>query len=159
MRKLHRTLAVFFSPFLIVTAITGLLWAYAPHLYLKLDAPKKAPLSAQDAPRVSPVEALSAAGGAGAKVMSVTLRNDDGRLVYAVAFAAKGAPEEAIVDADTGKVLKAKAARYPEFHHWVMKLHRFEFFGTKKELTVFPGLGLLSMLLTGFFLFRYGLKK
>jgi hypothetical protein len=39
-----------------------------------------------------------------------------------------------------------------------MKIHRLEFFGTKKELVVFPGLGLLLMLFTGLSLFKRGIK-
>lgn len=159
MRKLHRALALFFSPFLVVTAVTGLLWAYAPHLYLKPEGSKKTPLEISRAPKLSPVDALRAAGDGGGKPMSVTLRGEGSRLVYAVAYGSKDVPKEALVDAETGEVLKKPSPRYPGFHHWIMKIHRLEFFGTKKELTLLPGAGLLALLLTGAYLFRYGLRK
>lgn len=161
-RKLHRALALFFGPFLMTSAVTGLLWAYSPYLYLKDAGKPKAFLTEanEGRMRVSPVEAIHAAREAGekGKISAVTLRAEGEKAVYSVGFSSKEGPKEFRVDAETGAVLGAAPPRYPAFHQWVMKIHRLEFFGTKKELVAIPGLGLLAMLFTGLFLFKRGLK-
>jgi uncharacterized iron-regulated membrane protein len=162
-RKIHRALALFFSPFLILSALTGLLWAYSPYLYLRQEPGKSKPVitEAQEARvHLSPVDAIHTAQGAGEKgnVSSVTLKAAEDRIVYVVAYGSKSGPQDVTVDAENGVVIKGSESRYRAFHRWVMKLHRLEFFGTKKELTAIPGTGLLLMLFTGLFLFKRGLK-
>jgi uncharacterized iron-regulated membrane protein len=163
MRRIHRALAFFFSPFLILSAVTGLLWAYAPYLYLKQDAGKPRPsISVEDQARVhlTPVEAIEASGlrASGGKVASVTLRVEAEKVLYVISSASKKDAKDIFVDAENGQLLPKPAERYPAFHTWVMKLHQLQFFGTKKELVAFPGVGLLLMLFTGIFLFKRGLK-
>lgn len=48
-----------------------------------------------------------------------------------------------------------------KFQYWVRKLHQFQFFGTKKELTAIPGLALLFLTITGVMILwrRYKPKK
>lgn len=161
MRKIHRTLAVVFGPFLTLSAVTGLLWAYAPYLYLK-DAPKaKLPVTDKIAAvRLSPQEAIQKTKDAGenGNVMAVTLRIDNPDIVYAVSVGSKEGFKDIIVSAENGNILKPATFKYPAFHRWIMKLHRLEFFGTKKELVIFPGVGLLLMLFTGLSLFKWGFR-
>jgi uncharacterized iron-regulated membrane protein len=210
----HRRIAIVSAGFLLMTAITGILWAYAPHLYFKDGYLKKKgvrngmPLTAA---RLTPQQALQLAGAMGAE--SVSLRNEGGRLVYEVVRRDGKAHQSQLFDAVSGERLSplshemaaAVAAEYvagnpplkdtavidhyrhrsgkvitsvyrvafaapgnPEifidrnsaaiveendntraFHFWVMKLHQLQFFGTKKELTLIPGLALLMLVTTG----------
>ena len=133
-RKLHRAAALFFSPFLITSAVTGLLWAYSPYLYLK-----QAP-----APEKTTVRAAA-----------VALLDENGNTIRTIPV--EGGPKDVTVD-EYGVQLKKMTKKYPAFHQWVMRIHRLEFFGTKKELVIFPGTGLLLMLATGLWLFKRGLK-
>lgn len=214
----HRRIAIVSAGFLLLTAITGILWAYAPHLYFKDGYLKKKgvrngmPLSAA---RLTPQQAMQLAGATGqAKgVELVSLRNEGGRLVYEVVRRDGKAMQSQLLDAVSGERLSplshemaaAVAAEYvagnppvknaaaidqyrhrsgkvitsvyrvafaapgnPEilidrnsaaiveesdntraFHFWVMKLHQLQFFGTKKELTLIPGLALLMLVATG----------
>jgi uncharacterized iron-regulated membrane protein len=214
----HRRIAILSAGFLLLTAITGILWAYAPHLYFKDGYLKKK--SVKTAPalfvaRFSPQEAirLTAAAGKSGPAESVVLRAEAGRLVYEVVRREGKAVNSQLVDAISGeklspldeKMAAAVAAEYvvgnptlkdaaivenyrhrsgkifasvyrvrfdapanPEifidrhsaaivedsddtraFHFWVIKLHQLQFFGTKKELTLIPGLALLLLVTTG----------
>lgn len=215
----HRRIAIVSAGFLLLTAITGILWAYAPHLYFKDGYLKKKsvrnrmPLTAV---RLTPQQAMQLAGATGqAKgVELVSLRHEGGRLIYEVVRRDGKAMQSQLFDAVSGERLSplshemaaAVAAEYvagnppiknnavmdhfrhrsgkviqsvyrvaftapgnPEifidrnsaaiveesddaraFHFWVMKLHQLQFFGTKKELTLIPGLALLLLVATGF---------
>jgi uncharacterized iron-regulated membrane protein len=66
---------------------------------------------------------------------------------YLVRFRENGGTEIAI-DADSGLILEEKDPSRA-FHFWVMRLHRLEFFGTKKTLTMIPGAFLLTLILSG----------
>ena len=156
MRKIHRKIGLLAAPFLLVSAVTGLLWAYAPHLYLKPAPSAPAPAIDENGRYVPVAEAVGAARilSEGAKVRSVTLRPEAGRLVYVVNLASKKGPAEIWVDAAGGEASLPERTAAWRFHSWVMKLHRLEFFGTKKELVAIPGTALLLLLTTGFFLLQ-----
>ncbi len=151
-------IGICFAPFLAATAVTGLLWAYAPYLYLKTPPPSKNAAMIDDKrnyiPIVDVIRAVSV--GEGERIKSITLRPEpeSGRLVYFVNKGSKKGLKEIWVDAETGAVSEPKASAGREFHNWVMKIHRLEFFGTKKELVAIPGTGLLLLLLTGLFLWK-----
>lgn len=218
MRFWHRRVAVLSAGFLLLTAVTGILWAYAPHLYfkdgyLKKKSTRGAP--ALSAARLSAQEVirLTEAADKTRPAESVTLRAEGGRLVFEVVRREGKAAHSQLIDAVSGEKLSplteqmaaAVAAEYvvgnppvkdaavvenyrhrsgkivpsvyriafvapgnPEifidrnsaaiveesddsraFHFWVMKLHQLQFFGTKKELTLLPGLALIVLVITG----------
>lgn len=217
MRFLHRRIAILSAGFLLLTAVTGILWAYAPHLYFKDGYLKKKHVKAApalSAARLSPQEAIRLTEAAGiSPAESVILRAEGGRLVYEVVRREGKAAHSQLVDAVSGtklsplaeQIAAAVAAEYvvgnptikdaaivdhyrhrsgkivasvyrvrfsapgnPEifidrnsaaiveesddaraFHFWVMKLHQLQFFGTKKELTLLPGLALVILVITG----------
>lgn len=214
----HRRVGLLSAIFLAVTAITGILWAYAPHVYFKEGYLKKKSMKAApalSAGRFTPQEAMYRTEVL-AKTMpveSISLRAEGGRLVYEVVRREGKAAHSQLVDAISAEKLSpldeqmaaAVAAEYvvgnptlkdatvidhyrhrsgkvvasvyrvqfnapgnPEifidrnsaaiveesddaraFHFWVMKLHQLQFFGTKKELTLIPGLALLILVCTG----------
>lgn len=214
----HRRVALLSAIFLAVTAITGILWAYAPHLYFKEGYLKKKSLKAAPAlssARLTPQEAIRLAAPELRKGQAemLTLRPEGGLLVYEITWREGRAAHSQLVDAIlgeklsplTGQMAAVVAAEYvvgnppvndtaivdnyrhrsgkifasvyrvrfaapgnPEifidrnsaaiveesddaraFHFWVMKLHQLQFFGTKKELTLIPGLALLVLVITG----------
>ena len=218
MRFWHRRVAILSAGSLLLTAITGILWAYAPHLYFKDGYLKKKHVKAAPplkAARLSSQEAigLTEVGKRTIPAELVSLRAEGGRLVYEVVRREGTSAHSQLVDAITGEMLSplgeqmaaAVAAEYvvgnppvkdatvidhyrhrsgkivasvtrvrfnapgnPEiyidrysaaiieesdvaraFHFWVMKLHQLQFFGTKKELTLLPGLALIVVLVTG----------
>ena len=161
MRKIHRTVGLFFAPFLAATAITGLLWAYAPYLYMKSEPTKaKAPAIDENGtylPIADVIRLAKTLAGEG-NILNVTLKPDAGRLVYSVNIGSKSGRKEVQVDAQTGKAEIPVRSKAQEFHQWIMRIHRLEFFGTKKELTAIPGAGLLALLVTGSFLLRKKVK-
>ncbi len=163
MRKIHRTIGLFFAPFLVTSAVTGLLWAYAPYLYLKNDSIKpKVSAPAIDAKKtyVSMVDAIQAATSMmqDGRITSIVLRPESGRLMFIVNMMSKNGMREVWVDAEKGNAMLPVRDATHQFHQWVMKIHRLSFFGTKKELVAIPGAGLLLMFFTGLFLFKKGLK-
>lgn len=215
----HRRIAILSAGFLLLTAVTGILWAYAPHLYFKDGYLKKKSIRLGPAlteAKLSPAEAISRVAASPDKkttAESVSLRVEAGQLIYEVVRKEGKATESQLVDAISGERLSplsaelaaAVAAEYvagnplvkqvtpldeyrhrsgkklrtlyrvafaapgnPEiyidrnsaaiveesdesraFHFWVMKLHQLQFFGTKKELTLIPGLALLLLVATG----------
>ena len=161
MRKIHRTVGLFFAPFLATTAVTGLLWAYAPYLYMKNEPTKiKAPAIDENRtylPLADVIRSAKMLAGEG-KVLNVTLKPDAGRLVYSVNIGSRSGRKEVQVDAKTGKAEIPVRTKAQEFQQWIMRIHRLEFFGTKKELVAIPGLGLLTLLVTGSFLLRKKVK-
>lgn len=163
MRKAHRTIGLFFAPFMVVSAVTGLLWAYAPYLYLKNDSIKsKASTPVIDAKKtyvsmVDVIQAVESMAGDG-RITSIVLRPESGKLVFAVNMMSKNGMREIWVDAEKGNSMLPVRDTAHQFHQWVMKIHRLGFFGTKKELVAIPGAGLLLMFFTGLFIFKRDLK-
>ena len=158
MRQFHRTAGIFFAPFLAVTAVTGLLWAYAPYLYMKQEAPKmkgdvKIDENGTYLPIADVIRAAQPLAGEG-KIMGVGLKVDGGKLVYSVNVSSKGERKEIRVDAQTVQATVFVPSKAQEFHAWVMRIHRLEFFGTKKELVIIPGAGLLTLLISGTVLWK-----
>lgn len=106
----HRRVAIVSAGFLLLTAVTGILWAYAPHLYFKDGYLKKKsvrPGPALTAAKISPQEAirLSEVGGKARVAESVSLRVEGGQLVYEVVRKAGKVAESQLVDAVSGKRL------------------------------------------------------
>jgi len=216
----HRRVAIVAAAFLLVSAVTGILWAYAAHLYLndgylKKKNAKRGP--ALSAVRITPQQAMQNTP-APANAESVTLRREGGNLVYEVQAMTGRKSTSILVDAISGIMLSplsdtaaaAIAAEYvvgnpplkkvtqlqnyrhnngkiyphvvvvvfegkrvPEiildrqsaaivdeidgarsFHAWVRKLHQFQFFGTKQELTIIPGLALIFLTLSGLWILK-----
>ncbi len=215
----HRRIAITAVLFLAVTALTGILWAYAPHLYFKEGYLQKKSGAAQKpltAAKVSVADALASAIAVFKTekgILSATLRAEADDLfyevqrkegkeyssvlvdaisgdvvsplgeeaaikiaaqyvvgnpplkkaealtgykhrngkkfkaAYKVAFAAPGNPE-IFIDRNSGLILE-ESDNARSFHFWVMKLHQLQFFGTKKELTIIPGLALIFLVITG----------
>lgn len=111
MRQFHRLLGVAFVLFFLNSALTGLLWAYAPLLYWEdgymrkkssapSPVPQKASLTISEA-----VEIAQRAVGPDLPVASVALRPDFGRLLYDVQYQRNGSTEAFLLDAITGESL------------------------------------------------------
>jgi uncharacterized iron-regulated membrane protein len=80
----------------------------------------------------------------------ISRRNDAPRAAYVVRYRTPRATEITI-DAESGRILEEyDPAR--RFHFFIQRLHQLDYFGTDKFLTLIPGLGLLTMTLTGLFL-------
>ena len=158
MRQFHRTVGILFAPFLAATAVTGLLWAYAPYLYLKQEPPKPGGSAKLDEnqsylPMAAVIRAAKPLAGEG-RITAIGLKADAGKIVYSVNVASKGERKEIRVDAQTGQATVFVPSKAQEFHAWVMRIHRLEFFGTKKELVIIPGAGLLTLLISGTVLWK-----
>ncbi len=110
-RRLHRVVALGSVAFLASTAVTGLLWAYAPVLYWEDGYMKKktpAPSPAPGEASVTVPDAIRVAERAvGRRIMveAVLLRPDFGRLVYEVQYRAAESAGAFLVDAITGEPL------------------------------------------------------
>ena len=158
MRQIHRKVSVLVAPFLVTSAITGLLWAYAPYLYMKQQAPMaKSGAKIEESGTYLPIPDVIRSAKTvvpDGHISSISLKAQDSRLVYLVYVGSREDQKEVWVDAETGKAEKHKRTKAQEFHAWVMRIHRLEFFGTKKELVAIPGLGLLTLLTTGMFLWK-----
>ncbi len=111
-RSAHRAIALTAAVVLTVSAVTGILWAYAPYLYLpdgymRKKAPTRSPTPREAAVGVG--EALRVAEGAAGRGLDVTqivLRPDFGRLLYEVQYReGAGAPRAFLVDAIRGEPL------------------------------------------------------
>ncbi|MBN8222096.1 MAG: PepSY domain-containing protein [Spirochaetes bacterium] len=215
----HRRIAIASALVLASTAITGILWAYAPHLYFKdgyLQKKDAAPAKPLTAVNVEIGEALTTATNTfktAKGLQSAVLRAEAGGLyyevqrkegkeqssvlidavsgevvsplsealatqfaaqyvagnppvkkadaltdykhrsgkkiksVYRIAFSAPGSPE-IYIDRNAGQIVE-ESDNARGFHFWVMKIHQLQFFGTKKELTIIPGLALVLLIVTG----------
>lgn len=110
-RSIHRLVGTVCAVFLASSAVTGLLWAYAPYLYWRggyLEKKNPAPAPPLDAVQVPVREALARAGqalGPDAVIVSVILRADIGRLLYEVEYRRRGSHGALLVDGLTGAVL------------------------------------------------------
>lgn len=106
----HRRVALVSAMFLLVTAVTGILWAYAPHLYFKEGYLKKkrpvAALSIRSA-KVTVAEAvdLALADSPGATIDSVSLRVEGGVPLYEVRLRKGKETSSVLVDAVVPKRL------------------------------------------------------
>lgn len=106
----HRRVAVFSAGLLIVTAVTGILWAYAPHLYFKEGYLKKK--SIQVAPglssaRLTPQDAIGLTETAvkSGPAETVTLRAEGGKLIYEILRREGKAMHSQLIDAISGEKL------------------------------------------------------
>lgn len=164
MRRVHRTIGLFFAPFLAASALTGLLWAYAPYLYYPqpkhAEGAKKAAID-EDAPYLPMAEVVRAVRSEAPEgpITNLTLKAVGPELVYTAYVAAKKGQQEVKVDAFSGKAELVVPTLGHRIHYWVKKLHMMQFFGTKKELTIVSGLPLLILLFTGMFLWKTGPRK
>ncbi len=109
MRKLHRKLALLFSGFLALSAITGLIWAFAHRLYLKEDNLKTPAgithrsLAEATVPMNLALEQarIRVAG----PIHSIALKTLAHRLVYDVRYGAGKEELSWLMDAETGQTL------------------------------------------------------
>jgi len=112
---MHRLIALASAVVLASSACTGLLWAYAPYLYLDDGyMRKKAPIAG---PRptealVTAQEAMAAARQAGhrGQIQTVTLRSDFGRLLWEVQTRAGEDSQPFLMDAISGEKLSPLAS-------------------------------------------------
>jgi uncharacterized iron-regulated membrane protein len=115
-RRAHRLIAIASAIFLVSSACTGLLWAYAPYLYWEEGYMRKKALMSGPAPTAVTVtvqDAMAAARKAGrsGQIQQVTLRSDFGRLLWEVQLRAGGEGSQSfLVDAVTGETLSPLTA-------------------------------------------------
>lgn len=97
--------------FLSVTAITGILWAYAPHLYFKDGYLKKKnnlpelPLNLAAVPVKDALKKASVFFSTEAGIQSATLRADGGRLFFEVQRKVGKETHSVLIDAVSGEVV------------------------------------------------------
>lgn len=110
-RTAHRIVGIAVAAFLVSSAVTGLLWAYAPFLYWQggyLERKTPAASPSLDAVTVTVQEAIQTARttvSGDASLAAVVLRADAGRLLYEVQYRVHGIPGSVLVDATTGERL------------------------------------------------------
>lgn len=216
MRRFHRWFGLISAGFILLTVVTGLMWAYAPHFYWEAgykERKSETPAPPISAATIGIADVVSRVPG---DLRAVALRRDFGRLVYearpsgdapavlidgvsgevlsplseplaaqaarqyvpdaftlegvdmldvfrsrdgithgptAVARFAEGGGTEIFIDRMTGHLIEDQD-RMRRFHFWIMRLHKLSFLGFKKELTIIPGLSILTMLLSGLLIFR-----
>ena len=111
MRRFHRWFGVGSAAIVLLTVVTGLLWAYGPWIFWEPGyREKKHPVATVpfENIQVSPPEAIRAAQaqlGAEAVVSAVTLRSEVGHALYEITATAGGQDRAALVDAITGTPL------------------------------------------------------
>lgn len=111
MRKFHRSFGMMFGLFLFLTAVTGLLWAYAPYLYwkpgymMKKAASPSPPLSQAALSFSEAVDILEEREGREMEVQSILLRKGFGRLLYEIEYDVTGEKRRCLIDAQTGDFL------------------------------------------------------
>lgn len=115
MRRFHRWLGVGSTVFILLAALTGLLWAYGPHLYWEggyLERKHPAALADFDSIKLTPQEAIRLArpslGPEPATVSTVTLRSELGDPLYEV----RGKKRSVLIDARSGAVLSPLSPEY-----------------------------------------------
>jgi len=107
----HRRIAVFSAVFLAITAVTGILWAYAPHLYFqdgylkkktKIQGPalSRAKISQKDA-----LEAAVAVFNTEKGIETLSLRAEASHLVYEIVRKDGKDHRSVLIDALSGDVL------------------------------------------------------
>jgi uncharacterized membrane protein YkoI len=111
MRRFHRWLGVGSAVFVLLAAVTGLLWAYAPYLYWESGyMERKHPVTSVtfDAVSLTHQDAIRLALkqlGEGATVIAVNLRSELDLAVYEVASKHNGKKAVVLIDARTGELL------------------------------------------------------
>ena len=115
-RTLHRSVALAAVAFILASAVTGLLWAYAPHVYW--DAGYMQRKHKAEAPNLSDARfgvqeglaRLTARFGTGMRATRATLRSDAGRLLYDFRYRTPdGQAHAALLDAVSGTWLSPLA--------------------------------------------------
>jgi len=109
-RRIHRLIALASAIVLVSSAVTGLLWAYSPYLFLEDGyMRKKTPIAGPRATEavVTAQEAMAAARQAGLRgqIQTVTLRSDFGRLLWEVQMRAGEDAQPFLMDAISGERL------------------------------------------------------
>ncbi len=103
-------------------------------------------------PMTDVVRAIRAVAPEG-KITNISLKADEKDFVFTSYVASENGQQEVRVRPDgTAEIVVPTTGQ--KIHYWVKKLHEFQFFGTKKELTAFSGLGLLTLLATGLILWK-----
>ncbi|NUN92811.1 MAG: PepSY domain-containing protein [Verrucomicrobiae bacterium] len=111
MRRFHVWLGIVSAGFLILSAATGILWAYAPHLYWKpgyLQRKHPAVLPSFDEDLLPLREALRVAReqwGSESRISKITLHGELGMMVYEILGKRRDGETSLLVDARTGKTL------------------------------------------------------
>ncbi|HRP69845.1 MAG TPA: PepSY domain-containing protein [Turneriella sp.] len=108
---LHRRIASFSAVFLVISAVTGLVWAYAPHIffkdgYLKKKQYVKAPSFTTI--KATEKEVIQKAGlffHSYDKIVSITLKPEASKLVYLVVKQDDKKTQSLLFDALSGKML------------------------------------------------------
>jgi uncharacterized iron-regulated membrane protein len=109
-RRIHRLIALASAIVLVSSAVTGLLWAYSPYLFLDDGyMRKKAPIVGPRATEavVTAQETMAAARQAGyrGQIQIVTLRSDFGRLLWEVQMRTGEDAQTFLMDAISGERL------------------------------------------------------
>ena len=118
-RQLHRYAGWFGAAFLLLSTVTGLLWAYAPHLYwapgyLEKKQAMAAPPIVDVAIEARAAAATARAAAAGAELSSLTLRADIGRLLWDARLGAAGDERVVLIDAVSGARLSPLSSALAE---------------------------------------------
>lgn len=114
----HRRIAIVSAIFLLISATTGLLWAYAIHTFLRLDyqvKKKTLPAPAFESVKLTPQDAIAKTASkesAAQSLEAVTLIPQGGKLVYLVERKEKKKKHAALVDAITGEKLSPLSDAY-----------------------------------------------
>jgi uncharacterized iron-regulated membrane protein len=116
MRPFHRWLGIGSSIVLLLAAVTGILWAYAPHLYWKpgyLEKKHSVPHPPFDSIATTHQEIarrVSQEFGASAAITSINLRSDAGMAFFEVAVLADGKESTVLFDEAGNKISPIDAA-------------------------------------------------
>lgn len=115
MRRFHRWFGLGSTVIILLSVITGLLWAYAPYLYWAggyLEKKQPATLVSFEAVSLTHQDAIRLAreplGESGA-VSAVTLRSEIGKALYEVTGQREGKELAVLIDAGAGKVISPLA--------------------------------------------------
>jgi uncharacterized iron-regulated membrane protein len=123
MRPFHRWLGIGSSIVLLLAAVTGILWAYAPHLYWKpgyLEKKHSVPHPPFDSIATTHQEIarrVSQEFGASAAITSINLRSDAGMAFFEVAVLADGKESTVLFDEAGNKI------SLPQWQHRSYKIH------------------------------------
>lgn len=111
-RSLHRWLARISLVFIAVSVVTGLLWAYAPHMYWRpgyMAVKHETSTLPLDAARIKLDDALTRLvthRGKGVEPLSASLRSENGNLLYTFRYRmGNGAIQASLMDAISGNWL------------------------------------------------------
>lgn len=108
MRRFHRWLGVGATVFVLLSVITGLLWAYGPYLFWGSGYREKKhpdPIASYEAIKLTPGDAIRVAReqlGSTAVISTITLRSDLGKALYELTATVDGKERAALIDGNTG---------------------------------------------------------